>query len=294
MGAIDTERRLKGIVSVNGWTPMRTDTNSSTTGGIRRLWDWHALQPVLGFYDGKEDQLPFDMDDVMSEVGTTPMLIYQQSFDRTNDAAAVAKLVTSAKAAGANVSLVTAETVNLLNDAAHTSIIEWLKVQSNIEQASDDCEEGKPDNMTPLVTMPCAQQDLVNHTKFIISVDHMIRLAGCPRHAVAIDCTQAGGMSKCGQIQQPERMILSGPLPPHPKDLSNFHFSLSDSDGSIVFKPRTATSGNGSGSKCLEGKGGAQQVVLAECTGAASQKWSHETSGQLRQVGSVLCMGWVG
>jgi hypothetical protein len=254
---------------------------------------------VLGFYDGKEDQLPFDMDDVMAEVGATPMLIYQQSFDRTNDAAGVAKLVASAQAAGANVSLVTAETVNLLNDAAHTSIIEWLKVQANIEQASDDCTEGKPDNMTPLVTVPCAHY--VNHTKFIISADHMIRLAGCPRHAVAIDCTQAGGMSKCGQIQQPERMILSGLLPAHPKDLSNFHFSLTDSDGPIVFRPPTTTSGNGDhstapgfGSKCLESKGDAQQVVLAECTGAASQNWSHETTGQLRQAGSVLCMGWVG
>ena len=44
MGALDPTHRLKGIVSVNGFTPMRTDTDASSTGGIRRLWDWHALQ----------------------------------------------------------------------------------------------------------------------------------------------------------------------------------------------------------------------------------------------------------
>ena len=44
MSALDPTPRLKGVVSLNGWTPMRTDTNHSSTGGIRRLWDWHALQ----------------------------------------------------------------------------------------------------------------------------------------------------------------------------------------------------------------------------------------------------------
>ena len=37
-------KRLKGVVSINGWTPMRTDTNTSRSGGNRRLWDWHGLQ----------------------------------------------------------------------------------------------------------------------------------------------------------------------------------------------------------------------------------------------------------
>ena len=41
---------------------------------------------MLGFFDGKEEQLPFDYDDVLAEVGTTPMLIYQQDLDRENDA----------------------------------------------------------------------------------------------------------------------------------------------------------------------------------------------------------------
>lgn len=36
MAAVDPSRRLKGVVSINGWTPMRTDTNTSSTGGLRR------------------------------------------------------------------------------------------------------------------------------------------------------------------------------------------------------------------------------------------------------------------
>ena len=93
-------------------------------------------------------------------------------------------------------------------------------------------------------------------------------------------------------------MIVSGPLPAHP-NLRNFHFELSDSK--IVFKPPSVTevkhgdrsAAAASSSKCLDGNGDAQQVVLAECTGAPSQQWSHDTNGQLRQLGSALCMGWV-
>ena len=60
---------------------------------LRRLWDWHALQPVLGFFDGQEGTLPYDMDDVMAEVGDTPMLVYQQTYDRANNAKEVAAAV---------------------------------------------------------------------------------------------------------------------------------------------------------------------------------------------------------
>ena len=40
--------------------------------------DGLALQPSLGFFDGKEDELPYDYDDLLAEVGSTPMLVYQQ------------------------------------------------------------------------------------------------------------------------------------------------------------------------------------------------------------------------
>ena len=89
---------------------------------------------MLGFFDGKEGTLPYDMDDVMAEVGDTPMLVYQQTYDRANNAKEVAAAVSKAKSAGANVSLVTADTVNMLNDAAHAAVISFLKIQAGINE----------------------------------------------------------------------------------------------------------------------------------------------------------------
>ena len=132
------DNRLAGVVSINGFTPLRSDTNTGTaapTGGVRRLWEWHALQPRLGWFDGQEEQIPFDFDDVIVEASkqipgkskkATKVLIYQQDYDRTADAAAVAACVSNAKAAGASVDLMTAPTVNLLNDNVHRSVIDWL------------------------------------------------------------------------------------------------------------------------------------------------------------------------
>ena len=90
------------------------------------------VQPVLGFYDGREPELPYDMDDVLAEA-SAPVLIYQQDLDRGADASAVRRAVTRAKAQGAAVTLQTEPTVNMLNDAAHAAVIEWLQklVRSN-------------------------------------------------------------------------------------------------------------------------------------------------------------------
>ena len=44
------DSRLSGVVSIAGFTPMRTDPCGGTTGGICRLFDWHALIPRLGIF----------------------------------------------------------------------------------------------------------------------------------------------------------------------------------------------------------------------------------------------------
>ena len=59
------DKRIAGVACFSGFTPMRTDTQGKPTGGIRRLWDLHALVPKLGLYDGRERDLPYDFDDVL-------------------------------------------------------------------------------------------------------------------------------------------------------------------------------------------------------------------------------------
>ena len=329
MGALDgtsepqvgAQKRVKGIVSINGWTPMREDDNASSTGGIRRLWDWHALQPALGWYDGREAELPYDMEDVIVEasgsaenaLNQTKILIYQQELDRENDYVGVKASVAKAVAAGANVELLSAPTVNMLNDAAHSAVIGWLREQAGLTPStSGDCSRGLPENMTPLRLVSCSDPRLENHTGFEMnSADSTLRLSRCPAHACAIDCSQAGdSCEKAGTLAEPERMILSGVLPAKP-NLINFHFSFDDKAGAITFHPVTtgstgpvaatsnaAEAGGPVIHKCFEGSGSGGQIMLAKCSGAATQKWTHASSaGQFKWGGGGdtkdLCLGWV-
>lgn len=325
MGALDaaaaaaapqggTQKRVKGIVSINGWTPMREDTNFSSTGGIRRLWDWHALQPALGWFDGKEAELPYDMDDVIVEASgatedasnQTKILIYQQELDRENDYVGVKASVAKAVAAGAHVELLSAPTVNMLNDAAHSAVIDWLREQAGLTQntSAGDCGRGLPENMTPLRLVSCSDPRLENHTRFEMnSADSTLRLSRCSTHACAIDCSQAGGCGKAGTLAEPEKMILSGVLPATP-NLINFHFSFDDKAGTIAFNfnPATATTKEEGAPvihKCFEGSDSGGQIMLAKCSGAATQKWAHASAaGQFKWGGGGgdskdLCLGWV-
>ncbi len=62
------DERIAGVASFCGFTPLRTDTDAKTTGGIRRLWQWHALQPKLGLFQGREQEIPSDFDDVIAQI----------------------------------------------------------------------------------------------------------------------------------------------------------------------------------------------------------------------------------
>ena len=60
------DERITGVASFCGFTPLRTDDDTQPTGGIRRLWQWHALQPKLGLFHGHEAEIPYDFDDVLA------------------------------------------------------------------------------------------------------------------------------------------------------------------------------------------------------------------------------------
>ena len=85
--------RIKSVASFSGFTPMRTDTSDSPTGGIKRLWEWHALQPMLGLFDGQEGEIPYDYDDVLALVAPRPCLVYNPLQDRDVNPADVAGCV---------------------------------------------------------------------------------------------------------------------------------------------------------------------------------------------------------
>jgi dienelactone hydrolase len=79
------DERIAGVACFSGFTPLRTDTDAKTTGGIRRLWQWHALQPKLGLFQGREQEIPYDFDDVLARIAPRPCLIVSPQRDRNAD-----------------------------------------------------------------------------------------------------------------------------------------------------------------------------------------------------------------
>jgi dienelactone hydrolase len=67
--------RVKGVVSLNGFTPMRTDTVDKGTGGIARYFREHDLLPRMGAFAGKESRLPYDYDELIAAIAPRPVYV---------------------------------------------------------------------------------------------------------------------------------------------------------------------------------------------------------------------------
>lgn len=91
------DSRVKGVVSLNGFTPMRTDIPSKGTGGIARYFREHDLLPRMGAFEGKESRLPYDFDELIAAIAPRPVYILEAQFDRDATPADVKKAVDQAK-----------------------------------------------------------------------------------------------------------------------------------------------------------------------------------------------------
>ncbi|WP_135557442.1 alpha/beta fold hydrolase [Paenibacillus cymbidii] len=127
------DERIAGVASFSGFTPMRTDTDVKPTGGIRRLWEWHSLQPRLGLYHGRESELPYDYDDLLTLVAPRPCLLVSPLHDREADTADVTACVERVRPAweqaGANPSLthVVPNDYNRFTLEQQQQFLHWLR-----------------------------------------------------------------------------------------------------------------------------------------------------------------------
>jgi pimeloyl-ACP methyl ester carboxylesterase len=79
------DNRIKGVASFSGFTPMRSDNDKKPTGGIRKYFEWYNILPKLGFFNGKENKIPYDYDDVIKIIAPRKCLIYAPAGDRFAD-----------------------------------------------------------------------------------------------------------------------------------------------------------------------------------------------------------------
>ncbi len=91
------DSRVKAVVAVSGFTPMRTDTANKPDGGLARLSVERPVVPKLGLFIGREAQLPYDYDDVLAAIAPRPVRIVQPSMDRDATPAEVRAAVERAR-----------------------------------------------------------------------------------------------------------------------------------------------------------------------------------------------------
>ena len=89
--------RVRGVVSIAGFTPMRTDTAERGTGGVARYCHERGMIPRLGFFIGHEAQIPYDYQDLLSMIAPRPVLVVQPQLDRDATPADVESAVAQAK-----------------------------------------------------------------------------------------------------------------------------------------------------------------------------------------------------
>lgn len=77
-----TDDRVKGVVSICGFDPLRLQNPDKGTEGIRYYSHLHGMLPRLGFFIGQEDRVLFDFDEVLALVAPKPVMLVAPELDR--------------------------------------------------------------------------------------------------------------------------------------------------------------------------------------------------------------------
>jgi pimeloyl-ACP methyl ester carboxylesterase len=126
------DSRVKGVVSISGFTPMRSDVASRGTGGIARYSVERGLMPRLGFFIGHEQQLPYDYNELIATIAPRPALIVEPQLDRDGTVADVHTAVEQARKiyalqnAESNLGLYEPWDFTRLPNATQDRIIQWM------------------------------------------------------------------------------------------------------------------------------------------------------------------------
>lgn len=127
------DARITGAASFCGFTPLRSDSDDKPDGGIRRLWEWHALLPRLGYFQNRQNEIPYDYDNILARIAPRPTLVYAPTHDREADSADVAACIESARqkihAAGKTDALTyqAPDDINRLQIQQQDVFLDWMK-----------------------------------------------------------------------------------------------------------------------------------------------------------------------
>lgn len=130
--AAATDERIAGVISVAGFTPMRTNTLDRGTEGILTYSHLHGLQPRLGFFVGNESHIPVDFNEIIASIAPRPILLIAPEFDKdahlqdiktaVNEAEQVYKLFEKTE----NIQLQVPWDINRFSTEMRETVSDWL------------------------------------------------------------------------------------------------------------------------------------------------------------------------
>jgi cephalosporin-C deacetylase-like acetyl esterase len=130
--AASMDHRIAGVVSVAGFTPMRTNTLERGTEGIKAYSHLHGLLPRLGFFVGQESRIPYDYDGILASIAPRPLLVIAPLMDKDAHPDDIQKCVDQAKGVynlygkADNIELFTPDDYNRFAPEMREKIYEWL------------------------------------------------------------------------------------------------------------------------------------------------------------------------
>ncbi len=127
--------RVKAVVSVAGFTPLRSDTAAAGLTGLDRYGGLSGLAPRLGLFAGDEARVPYDYDELLALVAPRPVLVVQPRRDRDAAAGDVRTAVGSARTVyslygdAGRLALDEPDDIARLTHATQDRAIAWLRAQ---------------------------------------------------------------------------------------------------------------------------------------------------------------------
>jgi cephalosporin-C deacetylase-like acetyl esterase len=127
------DERIAGVVSVCGFTPMRTNSPGKTAEGIYEYSHLHGLLPRLGFFAKNESHIPYDYHEILACIAPRPLLLIAPSWDQYASNEDIKKCVNEAGkvyalyGAKEKLELDSPDDYNRFSDEMKNQMVDWLK-----------------------------------------------------------------------------------------------------------------------------------------------------------------------
>jgi pimeloyl-ACP methyl ester carboxylesterase len=125
--------RIAGMISVCGFTPMRTNTTGKTAEGIYEYSHLHGLIPRLGFFVKNETHIPWDFHEILAAIAPRPLLVIAPTWDQYASFTDIQHCMDDVKKvyqlykAEDKIGVFSPEDYNRFSDDMKDKVVEWMK-----------------------------------------------------------------------------------------------------------------------------------------------------------------------